>query len=377
VRQVAISNGRPNVMPTKTELHTQFPRLVHAIRKKHGGLIKVAERMGMTFRMALPAHIIDSSKKKPMNYWTEERIKAAVEETIKQTGNVGYLPSQTEFYKAGYGNIYSILREKYGNSRNAATHFGLKMKESGTPRSNGEVRHWSVDEIAAEIIAFNRQRQVDVDMMPTSRELKDGHRGDLLAAIERQGGFLVVRSMLNLRGKKMRTPKPANYWQNDENLVREVLQAANQLGQPGTVPSRTALTEIGRTDLVSAMRKRGGPQVVSKLIKETLQKVVQDFQEEQDKKGMVSIRDPKPEVKITRKVLVVGETVLVHDVSVVRPAIVLKKHDGRLPEPYPLVVAFAHGDLRGETVVPYGSDRKHHLQWCFPEDMGDAAIIKF
>lgn len=57
--------------------------------------------------------------------------------------------------------------------------------------------------------------------------------------------------------------KPLGYWQQWDNLARELNELITQQGKPGQMPSKNILTRAGRTDLINAIRYFGGQEAVA------------------------------------------------------------------------------------------------------------------
>jgi hypothetical protein len=141
----------------------------------------------------------------------------------------------------------------------------------------------------AELRAFAAVQE-EPYVMPTDRQLVDGGRPDLAAAVRRHGGWvtcareagLVLSSIArprsiyltycaNIRpGTRM---KPYRYWNEFENLRRELREFIREVsgeddlrvvGGRATLPPTSELEKARRHDLIRAIRKHGGPEAVAR-----------------------------------------------------------------------------------------------------------------
>ena len=104
----------------------------------------------------------------------------------------------------------------------------------------------------------------DFPSMPRRVELRA--RGAL--ALEREivdaGGFAAVAAKLG-RIKNLR--KPRGYWNEIANVEREVRRCVAERGlEPGVMPSRPQLEELGRFDIARALEKHGGAAGIARKI---------------------------------------------------------------------------------------------------------------
>lgn len=93
-------------------------------------------------------------------------------------------------------------------------------------------------------------------VMPTHPLMRRAGRHDLMVGIHVQGGATAVGERLGLahRGKR----RPRKYWQNPDNVDREVLAFIAEHGEPDVMPAQLAITRAGRTDLSLAITRNGG-----------------------------------------------------------------------------------------------------------------------
>ncbi len=60
-----------------------------------------------------------------------------------------------------------------------------------------------------------------------------------------------------------RPRKPSGYWQVWDNLAQELTAFILEHGKPGQMPTKAALTQAGRSDLINAIRAFGGQEAVA------------------------------------------------------------------------------------------------------------------
>jgi very-short-patch-repair endonuclease len=93
-------------------------------------------------------------------------------------------------------------------------------------------------------------------LMPTSTQLREKSLFSLMSAIERHGGFQEVAKASHLR--MTHDKKPDGYYDDFENVARDVLDAIWQTGRFGQMPSTNDLNEIGRGGVVAGIIRHGG-----------------------------------------------------------------------------------------------------------------------
>lgn len=101
-------------------------------------------------------------------------------------------------------------------------------------------------------------------VMPRRAELRDLGAYSIEQAIVNAGGFDVVAKQLGWTNNRK---KPRGYWSNLVNVEREVLSfiVENDL-EPGVMPSRPQLEELGRRDIAKSLARHGGSTVIAEKI---------------------------------------------------------------------------------------------------------------
>ena len=104
----------------------------------------------------------------------------------------------------------------------------------------------------------------DRPSMPRRVELRERGAMALEQEIVDAGGFAAVAAKLG-RTKNLR--KPRGYWNEIANVEREVRRCVAERGlEPGVMPSRPQLEELGRFDIARALEKHGGAAGIARKI---------------------------------------------------------------------------------------------------------------
>lgn len=138
-------------------------------------------------------------------------------------------------------------------------------------RPNG---YWkSLENVRAEVDAFNSEYGLASAAMPTAAALRRAGRRDLLNAISNAGGFRAVGEKLGLASARERR-KPRGYWKVEENVVMETrrfvnmhLEMLTREGGSVRLPTGAELREAGRADLESGISEYGGWRKLAKVMK--------------------------------------------------------------------------------------------------------------
>lgn len=98
-------------------------------------------------------------------------------------------------------------------------------------------------------------------LMPRRAELRSLGAYDIEQAVVAAGGFEKVAEQLGWTSNRK---KPRGYWSDLVNVEREVLSfiEENRL-EPGVMPSRPQLEELGRKDIARSLAKHGGAGVIA------------------------------------------------------------------------------------------------------------------
>ncbi len=104
-------------------------------------------------------------------------------------------------------------------------------------------------------------------VMPTQTELRAANRSDLAQAISKHGGFPSVSQRLGLR-LAYRAPQ---YWDDFQNVERELHAFISEYGTPGKLPTRLDLIKAGKSALGSSIARHGGSYTVAERLCLSLQ----------------------------------------------------------------------------------------------------------
>ena len=188
--------------------------------------------------------------RKPLNYWKDfENLEREILALNQDREQVGIMPTARELKEFGRGDLQKAISSHHHGFQTVAEKIGLAYRQKRS-------RYWyDFETVKCELFAFIKEHG-SPGVMPTKAELESVQKGSLCRAIDLHGGFPVVAKKLKLKlsyGRKHR-----GYWKNPDNLRAEITNVAEQLGNPGVLPTHEELTQIGRTDLNSAISDNGG-----------------------------------------------------------------------------------------------------------------------
>jgi hypothetical protein len=208
--------GTPEMMPIQKELlGNGRSDLAYAI-PKHGGYQSVAERLGLKF----------TPTAKPSGYWEDfSNLESELLAFIEKNRTPGVMPTQKQLQKAGYSGLGNAI-QKHGGWQPVAK----RLRLTYTKRQSG---YWkNFNNLKHELLVFIQEYGTP-GMMPTSAELKEAGRGDLVNAITKQGGYPAVAERLGLTNTKRRH----GYWDDFANVESEILAFIRKCGIPGLMPT--------------------------------------------------------------------------------------------------------------------------------------------
>ena len=240
-------HGIPGVMPTASDLRISGQNtLVTAITQKHGGIVGVAKRLGLQL----------SSTAKPSGYWDNIlHVELAIHEFNEARGMPSVMPTSGELQKAGRSDLTTVIT-KHGGFPALAEQLGLRYTNMAKPP-----QYWDdFTNVERELLGFITEQGTS-GVMPTSADLKDAERSDLGFAIHKHAGFAKVAALLGLHLSY--TKKPDGYWDDFENMERELLAFIQEQGTPGTMPTGKYLADARRSDLNFAINKHGGMSTIA------------------------------------------------------------------------------------------------------------------
>jgi hypothetical protein len=122
--------------------------------------------------------------------------------------------------------------------------------------------YWeNFDNLQAELLVFLQENGLSA--FPTRDVFVKCHRADLSNAIGHHGGSYPVAQKMGLI--LAHNKKPQKYWNDFENLKRELLEALEENGWEA-IPIQSKLVAAGRADICIAMTKHGGIYKVSERV---------------------------------------------------------------------------------------------------------------
>jgi|SRR5579859_5635926 len=241
-------HGQSGTMPTYQVLrdHAAFD-LIRALRF-HGGAYAVAARLGLQM----------ASTAKPPGYWQDfENVKRELLTFLQQHNlPLGHMPAYPVMLEAGRSDLLQGM-EYHGAIAGMCQRLGWQPASDTKPRS-----YWlDFDHVQGELLTFIASYG-QPGIMPTKSDFQRYAHQALYRAFALHGGAYAVAARLGLQ--MAGTAKPSVYWQDFENVKRELLAFMQSSGQPGVMPTHAQLVAHDRTDLLAACRPHGGLLAVAK-----------------------------------------------------------------------------------------------------------------
>eukprot|EP00871_Galdieria_phlegrea_P002424 jgi/Galph1/3182/GphlegSOOS_G1833.1 len=251
----------------------------------HGGQHAVAQKLGlqMHYQAACNQFLTDFKCLK-------QEIKRVLVEELGDVYPSNEMPTMNDFKNIGRMDLIAAIRI-HGGMRKVANRIQLKLRK-GSRATQLRIKDWNW--LKKEIEEWIRTHgNPSFPLLPTSRQLLEAGRQDMVRAIRFHGGQEQVanklglmkgdktifdenflqselyvsstttssthRSSLNKEGRR-----EAYYWCHLENVRKELLAFVFEHGQPGVMPTRAELLKAGRGDLLRGMAIHGGQKAVAR-----------------------------------------------------------------------------------------------------------------
>lgn len=204
----------------------------------HGGAASIKKRINFP----------DDSPK-PRNHW--KSWKNISNELKRVADRLGHFPSQGELVNQGYSGLNSSIVRNHGGLANVRE----KMGFGESSKNRGYWQQWKNIEIELKAVIE------EIGHFPSQKELAEKGLSSLsVSAVKYFGGITSVRKRMGYEEGF----KPAGYWQNWNNVERELNQVIDELGY---FPTGTDIKRIGKKGLEAAIYKHhGGLNAVRKKI---------------------------------------------------------------------------------------------------------------
>ena len=229
----------PGILPSASQMAAARRTAINAAIAKHGGRKAVADKLGLTY----------SYDAAPTGYFNDpNNVEAELRKFLEGSETPDVMPTSADLVKASRSSLAAAI-SRHGGVNQFAERMGLRMSHSQKTKG-----YWKdFENLRVELLQFVDSAQ-DPQSMPSSKDLRDGGRADLENPIRMHGGTDAVAKRLNL--KTTSKAKPAGYWDDFENIRKEVMVI---VGDSGIMPTKTSLEKTGRNDLAVAIgRKHGG-----------------------------------------------------------------------------------------------------------------------
>ena len=194
----------------------------------HGGFPIVSEKMG--YRVI----------KRTNGYWQDfSNVRKELEKIIE---DVGAFPTSSQLIKIGYSGLSTGMQQYHGGIRNVRTKMGYENEF----RPNGYWKEW--ENVEKEIKKLRKK----LGHFPSSTEMDKNGLASLSGAIvQYHGGMKEVRKKFGAESNI----KPVGYWDNWNNLEKELKLVIKQLGH---FPTQKELQKLKKSSLTIGIGRHGG-----------------------------------------------------------------------------------------------------------------------
>ena len=179
---------------------------------------------------------------------------------IEAHGAPGIMPTPIALLQAGRRDLDQAIN-KIGGYVHVATQLGLDLQYARKPG-----KYWSeFVHVEMELLAFIEEHGT-AGMMPITEELLRAQRGDLAKAIKKHGGIEAVAERLKLQIPPYKR-KQRGYWEDFDNVARELQNFISEHGNPGVMPTQRELIRVKQHGLAIAIYSHGGFSAVAERLR--------------------------------------------------------------------------------------------------------------
>jgi hypothetical protein len=236
LKPLLIKYGR---FPSNNEMTNEGKSsLARFIGKYHGGIIEVAKRLNV------PTYDERIGRNKK-NTWNETNVLIEFKDYINKK-NIDYFPSRYEISKSG-SNIYTGITQVYGSYQNFKNHllsigFTLLKKPKETK--------WTLETVINELEPIVKE----LGYFPSQSGLDKLNQKGLRGYISKNNLLDYLKNHFNVESKlrKNTVSRPSGYWDNTENILRELDKVFNDFGR---IPNNKELLELGYGSLALHIKK--------------------------------------------------------------------------------------------------------------------------
>ncbi|EME30616.1 magnesium chelatase [Galdieria sulphuraria] len=251
----------------------------------HGGQHAVARKLGlqMHYQATCNEYIQHFS-------CLEKELKRLISEELGDIYQSNEMPTLHDLRQLGRIDLIAAIRI-HGGMHKVASKMNWKLcKGSRSTQLKIKDLNWLKIELERWI---KKQGLTELCIVPTTRQLLEDGRPDLVRAIQFHGGRETVAKQFGMvkgdktifdesffltdwsgleeeeesqvnSSKKTNTRRESHYWCRLENVRKELLAFIYEYGQPGVMPTRAELLRAGRGDLLRGMTIHGGQKVVAR-----------------------------------------------------------------------------------------------------------------
>ncbi|MEK7620544.1 MAG: hypothetical protein AAB413_04900 [Patescibacteria group bacterium] len=206
--QLEVAREELGHFPTQAELsELGMPSISVAVSSYHGGFATVREKMG------------EELERRPNGYWESwENVEKGLRALMDALGR---FPKRDDFRARNMTGLQQSMQRNFGGVPACRRRLGIMTGR----KSNGYYHDWK------NVVAVLLPIIEELGRFPLGPELETrGHR-DLLAAIERTHGGL--RAVAEKMGHEL-AKKPDGHWRVWENVEQELRRLFQKLGRPPT-----------------------------------------------------------------------------------------------------------------------------------------------
>jgi hypothetical protein len=223
-------------MPGHIELaQTGYSSLARAISVYHGGIAAVASRLGLSY-----------NGPRPPGYWQEwSHLEEEIRAFMQSHGLPGQMPTLETLTEHNRHDLINAL-VTHGGYHAVAGRLALATRY----QPPGYWDRW--ENLRHEFLEWAREHG-HTGVMPTSDELTAGGRADLVSAVFKHGGMLVVADKLGWQAGQGQ-----HRFSSWDDVAAAVEQFIIDFGEEGVMPQGILFHQQGRSDLLRAVYKWGG-----------------------------------------------------------------------------------------------------------------------
>lgn len=257
LREYMRAHACGDAFPTQSELERDGLSALPAAIARHGGVLAVAERLGLSVAppgLSAPGIGVKAPtlrKRWPKGYWLDPaNLERELRAFVANNSLGDQMPTHEKLVAAGRWDLNNAIY-KHGGREVVAGRMGLECAPQRRRRG-----YWQdFANVERELLEFVAEHG-EAGTMPRVAELLAHGLAALSGAISAHGGYTKVAERLGLRG--LPAQHPAGYWHDFANVEREIRAFADEHGLADGGPTKAALVAARRHDLMRGIGLHGG-----------------------------------------------------------------------------------------------------------------------